>query len=99
MIEQGRVKVIANFATADQNFDARSQTRKDLDAVQSLIRQLVQTGGVVEYRIGDRQAKKYDLAELRAEESKLLFRLAREERADRIAQGLGDPLSKYVRFT
>lgn len=79
-------------------FDGRSQIRKDLDQVQAAIRTVASGGGVKEYKIGTRQAKKYDLAELFQLEAKLKAELAREEAAEKIANGLGNPRTMFVRF-
>ena len=79
-------------------FDGRSQAHKDLDAVDAAIRAII-TGGVVqEYRIGIRSLKKYDLAELQVLRSRLIAEVKREQAADSIANGLGNPHSVFVRF-
>ena len=52
-------------------FDGRSQIKKDLETVQTAIRTVASGGGVKEYKIGSRSAKKYDLAELFQLEAKL----------------------------
>lgn len=79
-------------------FDGRSQARKDLEACQAAIRSLMTGGAVQEYKIGNRNLKRFDLSELIALESKLKADLVREERAEKIANGLGDPTKLYVRF-
>ncbi len=80
-------------------YDGRSQVRKDLDACQAAIRAMVSGGAVAEYTIGNRRLRKMALADLLALESKLKADVAREERAEKIANGLGDPHKVYVRFT
>ena len=79
-------------------YDGRSQIRKDLDQVQTAIRAVASGGGVKEYKIGTRQAKKYELAELFQLEAKLKAELAREETKEKIANGLGNPRNLFVRF-
>ena len=79
-------------------YDGRSQIRKDLDQVQTAIRAVASGGGVKEYKIGTRQAKKYELAELFQLEAKLKAELAREETQEKIANGLGNPRNLFVRF-
>ena len=79
-------------------YDGRSQIRKDLDQVQAAIRTVATGGGVKEYKIGTRSAKKYDLAELFQLEAKLKAELAREETSEKIANGLGNPRTMFVRF-
>jgi hypothetical protein len=79
-------------------FDGRTQAQQDLDAVQAAIRSLISGGAVSEYRIGNRNLKRYDLSELIELESRLKSIVAKENKAKLIASGLGDPHSLYVRF-
>ena len=56
-------------------------------------------GGVAkEYTIGNRNLKKYDMADLLQLESKLKAEVKREQMADMIANGLGNPHNLFVRF-
>jgi hypothetical protein len=56
-------------------------------------------GGVAkEYTIGNRNLKKYDMADLLQLESKLKAEVKREQMADLIANGLGNPHNLFVRF-
>jgi hypothetical protein len=82
-------------------FDDRSQAQKDLEAVEEAIRALV--SGAVEYQIGSlgnggRKVRRVDLPELIKWRDRLKAEVAREKRAEMIAQGLGDPRKLYVRF-
>ena len=79
-------------------FDGRSQLQQDLDAVQAAIRSIISGGAVAEYRIGNRNLKKFDLTELMELESRFKAQLAREKKAEMIANNLGNPHSLYVRF-
>lgn len=79
-------------------FDGRSQARKDLEQVEGAIRSLMAGGAVQEYRIGSRNLKRFDLAELLVLRDRLKADVVREERAEKIANGLGDPLKVHVRF-
>ena len=79
-------------------YDGRSQIKKDLDLVQTAIRTVASGGGVKEYKIGSRSAKKYDLTELFQLEAKLKAELAREEAQEKIANGRGNPRNLFVRF-
>jgi len=76
----------------------KSQIEQDLDAIQAAIRTLVSGGVVKEYSIAGRSLKKYDLSDLMTLESRLKYQLKREQKADLIANGLGNPSSMYVRF-
>lgn len=78
--------------------DGRSQAQKDLEAVQAAIRALMTGGAVQEYRIGMRSLKRYDLADLLALESKLKGDVVREQKAQMIANGMGNPHNVFVRF-
>ena len=79
-------------------FDGRSQAQQDLETVQAAIRSLMSGGGVQEYRIGNRSLKRYELADLLALETQLKAQVAREQKAEMIANGLGNPHNLYVRF-
>jgi hypothetical protein len=79
-------------------YDGRSQAQKDLEAVQSAIRTLLAGGSTKEYRIGNRTLKRYDMAELIQLEAKLKADVAREKKAEMIANGMGSPQSMFVRF-
>tara|TARA_Y100001973_G_scaffold56383_1_gene83267 strand:+ start:220 stop:795 length:576 start_codon:yes stop_codon:yes gene_type:complete len=99
-ISSGQFEVLPSlvYSGTASAFDGRSQIRKDLDQVQAAIRTLATGGGVKEYKIGSRSAKKYDLSELLQLEAKLKAELAREETAEKIANGLGNPRNLFVRF-
>jgi hypothetical protein len=90
------------FSGTPGAFDDRSQAQKDLEAVEEAIRAL--TTGAQEYQIGSlgnggRKVVRADLAELIKWRDRLKAEVAREQRAEMIAQGLGDPRRLYVRFT
>ena len=79
-------------------FDGRSQAKKDLEAVQTAIRTLLAGGAVQEYKIGNRNLKRYDLADLIQLEGRLKAEVKREEQAELMANGLGNPRNMFVRF-
>lgn len=81
-----------------QKFDGRTQAKKDLDAVQAAIRAMVSGGAVTEYSIGNRSVKKMSMSDLLELESRLKAVVARENRAQSIANGLGNPQNVFVRF-
>jgi len=78
--------------------DGRSQAEQDLAAVQAAIRAIVAGGVAKGYTIGNRNLKKYDMADLLQLESKLKAEVKREQMADLIANGLGNPHNLFVRF-
>lgn len=94
----GKIKVLADLSTVTGTYDGRSQNRQDLDAVKTAIRALISGGAVQEYTIGNRSMRKMTLADLYMAESKLNFACMKEERAEKIKAGLGDPLNLFVRF-
>lgn len=97
---RGQIEVQASLAYAGTPgaFDGRSQAEQDLDAVKAAIRSLINGGAVAEYRIGNRNLRRYDLSELIELESRLKSIVAKENKAKLIASGLGDPHNLYVRF-
>lgn len=95
---QIEVKPSLAYSGTPGAFDGRTQAQTDLDAVQAAIRSLVSGGAVQEYRIGNRNLKRYELSELLELESRLKSIVAKENKAKLIASGLGDPHNLFVRF-
>ena len=96
----GQLTVLAalSYSGTPAALDGRTQAQKDLDAVQAAIRAIVSGGVVKEYTIGNRSLKKYDMKDLLELESKLKAEVKREQMADLIANGLGNPHNLFVRF-
>ena len=96
----GQFQVLANLAYTGNPgaIDNRSQVQKDLDAVQAAIRAIISGGVVKQYTIGNRSLSKYDLTDLLSLETKLKADLKREQMAQLIANGLGNPFNLFVRF-
>lgn len=96
----GQLEVLASLSYAGQPaaFDGRSQAQKDLDAVQAAIRSIIAGGAVAEYTIGSRRLKKMEMADLLALEGKLKAEVKREQAAQLMANGLGNPHNLFVRF-
>jgi hypothetical protein len=95
---QSTVLAALSYSGTPAALDGRSQAQKDLDAVQAAIRAIVAGGVVKEYTIGNRSLKKYDLTDLLALETKLKADVNREQKAQLIANGLGNPFNLFVRF-
>jgi len=95
----GTTTVLASLAYTGtpEAFDGRSQAEQDLDAVQAAIRAII-SGQSKQYSIGSRSFTKLDLGTLMQRESQLKAIVARERAAEKVAQGLGDPMSVFVRF-
>lgn len=100
-INSGRLEVQPSLAYAGTAaaFDGRSQIQTDLEAVQAAIRAIIAGGAVKAYTIGTRQLAKCSLQELMQLEAKLKAELARERKAELIANGLGNPHNLFVRFS
>jgi len=96
----GQLTVLASlgYSGTPGAVDGRSQAQKDLDAVQASIRAIVSGGVAKEYTIGNRNLKKYDMADLLQLEAKLKAEVKREQMAELIANGLGNPHNLFVRF-
>jgi hypothetical protein len=99
-IGTGSLQVLAALAYSGTPgaFDGRSQARQDLDAVQAAIRSIISGGATKRYQIGSRSLEKFSLAELIELENRLKAQVAKEEAAERMANGLGDPRNLFVRF-
>jgi hypothetical protein len=96
----GQLQVLAalSYTGTPGAVDGRTQAQQDLDAVQAAIRALVSGGVVKEYTIGNRNLKKYDLPDLLQLEAKLKAEVKREQMAELMANGLGNPHNLFVRF-
>ena len=99
-IISGGFKVLKSlvFSGAALNYDGRSQVEKDLETIETAIRNIISGGAIQEYKIGTRNAKKYELSELLVLKSQLKVELVREKQAETIANGLGNPRATFVRF-
>lgn len=90
-ISQGELLVLPDLAYAPSNYDPRTQDEKDLEQVSKLISEMIgQNKGVVEYRIGIRSLKRYELSDLRLLKADLEYRVHRSKHK---SSGV------YVRFT
>jgi hypothetical protein len=93
-----QVKASLVYAGTPGAFDGRTQAEKDLEAVQAAIRAMVSGGAVQQYSIGSRAITKMRMEDLLTLESKLKAEVARERAAEKVAAGLGNPGTMYVRF-
>lgn len=96
-VESGQIEILANIED-DGIFEGRSRARQDLDAVQAAMRSIISGGAIAEYTIGSRSVRKMTMEDLIKLESKLKADVVREEKAEKIAQGLGNPNNLFVRF-
>ena len=86
-----------NYTGTPAAFNGQSQAEQDLAAVQAAIRAIV-SKGAKSYTIGTRSFTSNDLGQLMQRESQLKAIVARERAAEKVAAGLGDPRSLFVRF-
>lgn len=99
-IATGTFKVLPSLTFTGSNpaaVDDRTQAQKDLDAIEAAIRAIYNGGVVQEYKIGNRDVKKYDLPDLIVLRDKLKSIVVREKKAEMIANGLGNPHNLYIR--
>ena len=99
-IAQGQIEVIKSTLYTGSNpaaFDGRTQLRKDFDAIEATIRSIATGQAVQEYKIGNRSLKKFDLSELIMLRDRYKRDLVKEEKAQKIANGLGNPHNLYIR--
>lgn len=96
-IERGEFEVFADLAYQAADYDPRTQDEKDLETIKKLISSLIgQHGGVVEYRIGTRSLKRYELNDLLVLKSQLEFKVKTQQRKDN--GELNRPGGVWVRF-
>jgi hypothetical protein len=86
-----------SYAGTPGAFNGQSQAEQDLVAVQAAIRAIV-SKGAKQYSIGSRSFTTNDLGQLMEREAQLKAIVARERAAEKVAAGLGDPRSLFVRF-
>jgi hypothetical protein len=96
----GQLTMLAalNYTGTPGALDGRSQAQQDLDAVSAAIRSMISGGGVQKYSIGNRSVEKMSLSDLLTLESRLKAEVARERKAELVANGLGNPHAMFVRF-
>jgi hypothetical protein len=78
-------------------YDGRSDAKIALEECTAAIKSII-SGKASSYSIGDRTFKYQDLSELRSRESQLKAEVVREDKANMIANGLGNPHNLKVRF-
>ena len=95
----GQLEVLAalEYSGTPGAFDGRTQAQQDLTAVQAAIRAII-SGQAKQYSIGSRSFTKLDLGELMERESRLKAEVKREQMAELMANGLGNPHNLFVRF-
>ena len=97
-VDQGTFTVLPDFraTAAGTALDTRSHARKTLANIEAAIEAL--NLGVKSYTINNRAMTKRDLPELIQMRDTYKAEVAREEAAEKIANGLGNPKRFYVRW-
>ena len=98
-IGQGQIKVkqsLAYTGTTPGVIETRSQNKIDRDNIKAALRKFAD--GMQEYSIGGRTYKRINRNDLAAELDRLNGIVMREDIAEKVAQGLGNPSRFFVRF-
>lgn len=96
-VDEGRLEILANVATADDTYDPRSHAQKILDALEALILGRT-TKDVNQYAIGGRQLTKMAPEELRTWRSFYQTEVRKEKQQDKLAKGMGTSAVTRFRF-
>lgn len=92
----GRGSIVIKPAAAS-GISGKTQNEQDLDAVELAIRTLV-SNKAAEYTIGNRSFKSHQIGDLIVWRDRLKAMVRQEKKAERIANGLGNPSNVLVRF-
>jgi len=92
-----KVKESLTYSGTPTALDNRSQNRIDLDNVIAAIRSIIEDKAK-SYQIGGRTFTRIDLPDLYQQRDHLSGVVMREEVAEKVSQGLGNPSRFFVRF-
>lgn len=98
-VASGLLTILPNLRTAAAGLDTRSPARQALDAAEAALATYGATAYLQGLDIGDRSKKFHSPGEFIAFISQLRAQVAREDKADRLAQGLAPRNKLLVRFT
>ena len=97
-VGKGQIVIQVDLVSQTGPYDGRSTARQIIDAIDAEILAR-QTGGfAAEYSIAGRSLRKESLQVLQAIRAEWVAIYAKEVRAQRIAQGLGDPTARFAIF-
>lgn len=98
---QGVLLVKPNLAAIDNTtvYDGSSPNEQVLKAIDAEIAARINGGATLEYTIGTRSLKKEPMTALLELQTRYRMKVARERRAQSIANGLGNPSKLGVRFS
>ena len=86
LVEEGTVEVLQDYA--DENFNIKSHAQKILNAIDATLLKRA-TKDQLSYKIAGREISKIPIPDLLALRTKVKNEIEAEERADRLAKGLG----------
>lgn len=94
----GQITIQVDLTTEQAGYDGRSTARQIIDAIDAEILARTSGGSTLEYTIAGRSLRKETLQSLQAIRAEWVAIYAKEVRAQRMAQGLGDPTARFVQF-
>ena len=96
---EGKIQVkqsLSYTGTTPGVIDTRSQNKIDRDNIKAALRKF--QDGMQEYSIGGRTFKRSNISDLHSELDRLNAIVMREDIAEKVSQGLGNPTRFFVRF-
>ncbi|MBT9168614.1 MAG: hypothetical protein DDT19_01961 [Syntrophomonadaceae bacterium] len=97
-VDEGTLEIKPNYAAQTTGFDARSDVKKILDAIEAALLGRA-TADQMSYSIGGRSISKIPITELIAFRDRFRIEYQREIDAEKIKNGLGTGKKILVRFT
>lgn len=97
-VATGQLTVKPNLSSVTGVYDGRSDSEKELDAVDLAISSIMANDGIKSYRINEREFTKQDLPDLIMWRDKLKIEVSREQSLQAIKQGLPDKRKIHSRF-
>jgi hypothetical protein len=97
-VGSGQITIQVDLVAQAAGYDGRSRAKQIIDAIEAEILSRTTNGATLEYTIAGRSLRKETLQSLQALRAEWVAIYAREVRAQRIAQGLGDPTARFVQF-
>ena len=97
-VGNGQITIQVDLTKAVAGYDGRSNAKKIIDAIEAEIQARITGGSAVEYTIAGRSLRKEPLQALQMLRAEYVGIYAKQVRAQRMAQGLGDPTARFVQF-
>lgn len=94
----GQITIQVDLTGQQAGYDGRNTAKKIIDAIDAEILARTSGGSTLEYTIAGRSLRKETLQSLQAIRADWVAIYAKEVRAQRMAQGLGDPTARFVQF-